>query len=464
MKHISRIGLLRLGLSCLFCLSFLDQPSFAQTRWKAGAAKVSITPSEPIWLAGYANRSQPSTGVLAEIYVKALALDDGSGKVSVIVTSDLLGLSRALVDAIAEQAKLKYNIPQERLILSASHSHSGPVTGDLLFPFYQLDGPQKKAVERYTATLLTRFVEVIGRSISDLAPADLSFGQGLAGVAVNRRRSRPATRHLPGPVDHDVPVLCVRNADGTLKAVLFGYACHATALSGYTIHGDYPGFAQAAIEKKHQGATALFMAGCGADANPLPRIMGSDAKEAVELAERSGLALAAAVELTLKDKMASVEGSLNAAFERVKLSLQPPPNRTQLVDRLPGKEGLARRELENMIRLLDENGSLPESALYPLQVWQFGVAFKLIALGGEPVVDYSLRFKARYGWESTWVVGYTNDLLSYIPSLRVLREGGYEGGDGMMMYGLPSPYAESIERLIADKVDELIRRTTPAGR
>jgi hypothetical protein len=91
-------------------------------------------------------------------------------------------------------------------------------------------------------------------------------------------------------------------------------------------------------------------------------------------------------------------------------------------------------------------------------VWRFGTALNLVALTGEPVVDYALRFKREYGWDGTWVSGYNTDLTAYIPSLRVLKEGGYEGTEGLWEYGIPAPFGWSVEEVIADKVAELMAR------
>jgi len=440
---------------------FLAELASAQSLWKAGAAKVKITPDEPIWLAGYANRTKPSEGVLQDIFVKALALQDSTGKTSVLVTSDLVGFDRAMIDTVAGRVKTEFGLSQDRLILNASHNHSCPVTGEVLHLFYPLDNQQKQVVQRYTTKLLDQIVGLVGRSIQDLTPAELGFGQGLAGLAVNRRRARPGGRGLPGPVDHDVPVLSVRAKDGKVKAIVFGYACHTTTLSGYKINGDYAGFAQASLERKYPDSIALFVAGCGSDANPLPRIRQSDSDAAVELARRYGETLAASVDLVLQEKLYPVSGLLQTAFERVEVFFQTRPSREELLIRLEGKEGLERRELENLLKILDRGERLLDRALYPIQVWQFGKSLKLIALGGEPVADYSLRFKGRYGWDNTWVAGYSNELLAYIPSLRVLREGGYEGGEAMAEYGLPAPFSGSVEEIIAEKVDELILKTSP---
>jgi len=434
----------------------------AESGWRAGAAKVNVTPDGPIWLSGFANRNRPSEGVLQPIWVKALALEDESGAVAVIVTSDLQGFSRAMSDRIAAAAGERYKLPRERLLLNASHNHSAPVTNDVLPLYYDLAPDQQAVVDRYTRELPDKVLDAIGAAISNLRPATVSFEQGLAGFAVNRRRSRPNTRHLPGPVDQDVPVLAVRDAStNTLKAVLFGYSCHTTTLAGYQISGDWAGFAQAAIESQHPSTVALFLNGSGADSNPLPRYHGTDPElvpYSVTLAESYGRILGAAVDLVLHGKMRPVTGTIRCAYGVAALPLQQPPSRETLDAAARGREVLRSRHAKHLLAVLDRDGKLPVKSPYPVQVWCLGASLNLVALTGEPVVDYALRFKREYGWENTWVSGYNTDLTAYIPSLRVLKEGGYEGTDGVWEYGIPAPFGWSVEEVIANEVAELMSR------
>jgi hypothetical protein len=427
----------------------------AQTAWKAGVAKVSITPSEPIWMAGYAARNKPSEGVRQQIYVKALALQDQPGKTIVLVTSDLVGFRRELADVIAERCEKELGLPRDRLALNASHTHSAPMTGLMrgpVRPGYKLDAKQREVVRAYSEDLIRKTVDVIGASMRDLAPATLHFGQGLAGFAVNRRRDRTGMRHLPAPVDHDVPVLKVSGADGSLRAVVAGYACHATVLGDYEINGDWPGYAQEQLEKTHSGATALFVQGCGADANPLPR-------RSVALAQKYGEVLAAAVDGVLAAKMKPVSGPLQTAFERVDLPLQAPRTRDEVRKRLDDPNPAWRARATHLLALLDSGATIADRFSYPVQVWRFGGDLKFIALGGEVVADYSLRLKGQHGWDDTWVAAYTNDVFGYVPSLRVLKEGGYEGGDANT--SLPGPFGAAVEEIIVEKVGELLDRTRP---
>ena len=430
--------------------------AYGQGEWSAGVAAVDVTPREPIWLSGYANRTQPSQGVAQPIYVKAAAFRQG-GRTAVLVTSDLQGLDVEMIDEIARRSEREFGVGRDRLVLNYSHNHSAPVTGKVLHLYYNLTAEQKAVVDRYTRWLVDRMVEAIGAAVKDLAPAELTFEQGLAGVAVNRRRARPGGRSLYGPVDQDVPVLAVRAPGGKLRGIVFGYSCHTTALSGYQISGDYAGFAQAALERRYPGAKALFVQGCGGDANPLPRVMGNDSAEALELATMYGTILARAVEAVLRAPMAGVRGELRTGYTVIDVPFRKAPSREQLEARLAGATGGKRRQIQYLLDKLNREGRLPESHPYPIQVWRFGSGFQFIALTGEVVVDYCLRFKKQYGNDSTWVAGYTNELLSYIPSLRVLREGGYEGVDDMDEYGLPAPYGEELEEKIAAAVERLMK-------
>lgn len=443
------VGMRTIFLATLFCTTLL-QPLSAG--WKAGIAKVNITPREPIFMAGYGSRTHPSEGVLAELYVKALAVEDESGTRAVLVSSDLLGFPKDVGDEIAARAGAKYSLGRDRIALTSSHTHSGPVIGRMLWPAYSINAEQQGVIDRYTKWLIEQTVEAIGAAFKDLSPATLTFSQDTAGFAVNRRHANH--RVWPGPVDHDVPVLAVRAPGGKLRAAVFGYACHATTVDIYQLSGDWPGFAQSELEKQHPGAEFLFVAGAGADANPLPR-------RSVELARTYGQVMAAAVTNALNAKSRPVTGALRTAFEHVNLPFQTPPTRAELQAKLSDSSVYIVRHAKLMLAQLDRDGKLPTEYPYPLQVWRFGKDLTLIVMGGEVVVDYALRFKAQYGWDNTWVAGYSNDVFAYIPSLRILKEGGYEGAGAMIPYGQPAAFRPAVEEIVAETVDGLVKATEP---
>ena len=168
--------------------------------------------------------------------------------------------------------------------------------------------------------------------------------------------------------------------------------------------------------------------------------------------------LAEAVRQVLAGTMTPLAGPLKAAMGETELFLQPGIPLEELKQRLPNLTGMPRREFEHFIRQYETLGSPPDRVKYPAQAWSFGPGLTYIALTGETVVDYSLKFKSAFGWNTTWVSGYNNDLLSYVPSLRVLREGGYEGVTGMFEYGHRAPYTETVEEQITKKVEEIVTR------
>lgn len=436
--------MMRLLLSLLIAVQM-------QAAWKAGAAKVSITPNESIWMAGFASRTKPSEGVRQEIWSKALALEDASGARSVLVTLDLVSIRPHIADAVAAYAKEKHGIARERLLLNVSHTHSAPIVGD--FTSYEsrmgeyLEA-QRPVIARYTAALPAKINASIDKAIAALAPVTLHYEQGFAGFAVNRRRV--TNRTWPGPVDHDVPVLAIRS-NGDLKAIVFGYACHNTVLSDNRINGDYAGYAQEAIERQYPGSVALFVQGAGADANALPR-------NTVEAAERYGSTLADAVGLVLKGKMRPVADGLNAVMEKPEIRFVPLASREVLQKRLGTTTGYEREHAQRMLGKLERGEKVTDRYAYPVQAWRFGREFTLLALGGELVVDYALRFKQKYGWQTTWIAGYSNDVFGYIPSKRVWREGGYEGGGAFLFSSFPGPLDEETEEVIAASVEGIMTK------
>ena len=456
----------RRSLSALTCVGLLlifalvDRCAAAEF-WRAGTGRAKITPEQPMWMAGYGSRDHVAEGTLTDLWAKALVLESPAGETVVLITFDLVGIDRQLALAIREQLKERYGWKHEQVMLCASHTHTGPVVGRNLAPMHYLliGEQQQKLVEAYEAMLIERIVDAVAQAVDSKEDCKLSWGNGKTTFAVNRRNNRPeeevearrAVGALVGPVDHDVPVLAVRNVDGKLRAVVFGYACHATVLGFYRWSGDYPGFAQIELENIYPDCLALFWAGCGADQNPLPR-------RTVELAEQYGRRLALAVRDVLDAPMEPLGPHLAASYAEVSVPLATTPTEMQLQEEANSGDKYVAARARMWLDRLAAGQELPKDYPYPVAVWQFGEQLEWWFLGGEVVVDYALRIKAERRQTRSWVAGYSNDVMAYIPSLRVLREGGYEGGGAMVYYGLLSPWAESCEERIMGQVQALAER------
>lgn len=438
----------------LCCLVGLMSAGAMADGFKVGSGRVVITPDFDMWLGGYAGRTEPSQGKLHDIWAKALVIEDETGQRFAILTTDLLGLPRSLSTKTAALVEERFNIPRASLMLTSSHTHSGPVVRDNLDTMYGLSEEQTALVAKYTAALPDKFLDAIGQAVADLAPATLEWGKGTAGFAINRREFTPGGVQLGvnpiGPVDHDVPMLVVKK-DGKLDAVLFGYACHNTTLGIQQINGDYAGFCQAYLEEAMPDVTALFVTGCGADANPYPR-------GKIDLAMDHGHELADAVMARLKEPFELVEGPIRAVFNEVPLPLSEPPTREDLEKQLEDENKFIQRRAGLLLKTFDANGGLDTTYPYPIQVWQFGDGLQMTALGGEVVVDYDLLMKYEYGDTHQWTIGYANDVMAYIPTVRILREGGYEADTSMIYYGFYGPWSPELEHIILKGVRDLVGR------
>jgi neutral ceramidase len=428
----------------LLCL-ILAATTLSAADYKAGLARLIITPEQPMYLSGYASRTHPSEGKLHDLWAKALAIEDSKGARVVIVSTDLVGLPRAITDIVAARALKEFQLDRARLVINSSHTHTGPLIRGNLANLFALGAEDQSRVEQYSRRLTDQLVSAIGAALGDLAPANLSFGNGAAGFAINRRANPN------GPVDHDVPVLKVTAPDGKLRAVLFGYACHNTTLTGefYQFSGDYAGFAQIAIEKANPGATALFLMLCGADQNPSPR-------SKLEYAAKYGADLAAEVDRVLAGHLSPVRGEIRAAFQIVDLEFAIHTRET-FESRLKDTNVFRVRHARAMLATYDQGYPIRRYS-YPVQAIRFGKDLTLVALGGEVVVDYALRIKKEYGSKGIIVAGYSNDVMSYIPSLRVLKEGGYEASEAMIYYGLPGPYNDDVEDTIFRTIGQVMKR------
>ena len=426
----------------------------ASAQWKAGIASERVTPDQPLRMAGYAARVEVFQGVARDLFAKALVLEDEGGRRVALVTTDLIGIRAEIARAVVAKIPAAAGLGPGQVILSASHSHSGP---DLLLDPSPRDGwsaADASATATYTRGLVDTLAVLIDRAARRLEPVRVSTGTGVAHFAMNRREFTASGVIIGvnprGPVDRAVPVLRVDGADGRPRAVLFSYACHNTTLTGnnFQIAGDYAGYAQAEIERQVAGVQAMFMAGTGADANPYPR-------GTLELAERHGLELGGeVVRVAMQAKLREVRGPLRAVAVPVDLPLQA-RSRAELERIAAGKDSNHRTTAQQLLNRLGRGESPLTHYTAPVALWQFGEDLTLVALPGEVVVDYRYAIEKAIGPLNLWVVAYANDYYGYLPSPRVLEEGGYEtrglfSGEGWFSAATSEALIAAVRRLAAE--------------
>lgn len=431
-----------------------DEP----TQTLVGLARVDITPETPIRLTGYGNRTTESEGVEQALWARAVAIGRDDQIPVVLVTLDLCGVPAELVDRAKARIESRVGLGPERVAVCVTHTHSGPAVNGYAPMIFADDPPaeHQQHLDAYALMLERKIEQVVIEAWNASAPARLSWGRGTADFAVNRRvvengvyRGFGVSRDAP--VDHDLPVLKVTNPEGALRGLVVGYACHCTTLDGSfnKICGDWAGYAVERIEAEHPGALAMIVIGCGADANPEPR-------GRLDQARAHGQSVADAVRDVLARPMAAVPPLRAATLTRIALDHQPVPSESHWKQEAE-KQGQPGRRARALLNILASGNPIPSTLRYTTQTWQFGDDLAFVFLAGEVVVDYATRLRAEIPEVPLWLVAYANDVPCYIPSKRILAEGGYEAVDSMIYYNRPSPLADSTEDRIIATVKRMLR-------
>ena len=418
----------------------------AELAWRSvGAAAVDITPDYPIRLSGYGNRTNVNTGVTQRLFAKALAMGSDAEAPAILVTVDNCAVPGSMRDEVIRRLAAKAKVQADRFALLSTHTHCAPMLEGVLPNLFSGDIPAEHlpAIERYTRELTDRIEEVVLAALAKRKPAQLSWGVGTVGFAANRRGNRLK------PVDHALPMLRVVGEDGTISALFTSYACHCTTLDIATIHGDWAGCAQEALQREFPGAIALVALGAGADQNPTPR-------RTMELVARYGEAVAAEVKRLAGGSLRPLNGAIDCRSQSIDLAYDTLPTQEEWQTLAQSKTPAVAYHAQKNLARLDRGERLPTHLPYLVQTWSFGNDLAMVFLAGEVVVDYSLRLKREFDPQRLWVNTYANDVPCYIPSRRILEEGGYEGGGAMVYYDRPTRFANDVEDRILFAVHRLV--------
>jgi hypothetical protein len=416
--------------------------------YSIGVAAVDITPKYPVRLNGFGFRRTESEGVTQPVFAKALAIGADSEKPVILITLDNLGIRLPQTEEVARRLKEKAGIERERVVITFTHTHTAPkVINASETIFSQPIPPEHQAhIDQYTKDLTDALVKVSLDALANRKPSRLERATGEVKFAKNRRPQG-------GPVDHSLPILVVRSADDeSIRAIYVTYACHCVTLSNNKISGDWAGYAQEAIQRNHPGVIAMVSIGCGSDANPSSGVTGDNIAAAAE----QGDEIAREVDRLLKGKLEPIAGKLVATYETIDLPLNDLPTREQL--EATAKDEANGYNARYQLAKLDRGEQLQSVIKYPIQSIQFGSQFVMLFLGGEVCVDYAVRIGNEFEPGRVWVHGYSNDFCSYIPSERLLKEGGYGGGGEINYFALPTTLKAGLE----DQIMSEVHRQMPA--
>ncbi|MDP2899332.1 MAG: hypothetical protein Q8Q12_22575 [bacterium] len=415
-----------------FVLSFGGQAAL-----KGGCAKVNITPPLGIPLTG--SKGEPGDRILDELYAKALVLNDGSNTIA-IVSADLLYVPlEEITNPIRGIVKEKTGIPEDNVLICATHTHSGPE----VFRKTKLgpgnETPASKIDNAYLQTLIRQIASSVLLAYGNMEEVKVGAAKGeVPEVVYNRRPKRAngsaqmaftlppeviATRRivaspegsvnvtftLPpeqpeltfGPIDPEVVVLRIENTTGEMVSSLVNFACHPVSIYPslpYSISADFPAYATRVVEKS-EGGTCLFALGTAGDIVPIQR--GAVPRQ------RIGKALGGEALRRLQFARTSGDATLSATKKAIEFPLKEP---------VAGNEG-------------GDADKPPKSLTTEIQVLRIGDSY-LLGLPGEILVEVGLEIKKRAGVQNLFLITLCNDVIGYVCHKEGYDEGGYEPGTG----------------------------------
>ena len=419
---------------------------------RAGAATIDITPDNKQFLFGYPHVERYSTGINDLLFASALVLHDGENYTA-FVTNDVIFVDRSIVASARSRISAATPIPGGNILISATHTHSAPITVDHLSN--EADPAVPKADPEYRSLLEDAIVNAVVNAHERLTDARYCVtAVDATGIGTNRRE-------IDGPSDLEVPVLYLEEAGrshGT-KPIACMVVCsmHPTVLheDSTLISADFPGFARSFVQEKLIGKETPFLYHTGPAGNQSPRHVtrANNFGEAARLGEILGLAVVAGVEAIDQNAMSEsidilVRSTLHdlpiktfPTVESAEVRLERAGDRLDELRRLgDSKQDIRKAEVdwfgaEETLTLARaaRDGRVTEfaSRSLPAEVMAVGMGpYTFIGLPGELFIEYSLLI--RRNRPKTYVISLANgELQGYIVTADAAVEGGYEAANAL---------------------------------
>lgn len=427
---------------------------------EVGCAKVDITPEFPVRLLPTSDSPRLPLGVNRRLHARIVVMrtneESGQSVWALFVSIDILILSNTCVQRLRASIMEKWGIPDEAVLLNATHTHSAPYPS-LGFYASAVDSELDEEYDRYLRWMEDCILDGIEQAMLDLDPVEIDRGSGNCDFASFRRKFVDGqwlmAPDVHGPTDSEVTIVRFTRANGDVKALLVNYTCHPTTTYEDYISSDYPGTAMDRLEEQLGGqGVSLFLQGCCGDVRPAVirdgrYIRGSDADVRT-------------FAMQLSDEVMRVIGSPMQRVSSIAFAF-----RRRIVE-LPYRSFPSPQELETLRNDTDLLGTWSRKLLanperlktvetLELTLIRLADNLAFLAMNGEIVGEYG-RFAKRASQGAVVPLGYSNGHTTYIPTAEQLEQGGYEGYTIFYLQGKPSPLDSCIEERIKKGIAELI--------
>ncbi len=442
--------------------------------FRAGFARVNITPAMGIPVAGYYQVRLADT-VLDELECNVLAASAG-GETVLLISCDIIGMKRRYHDPICAYVSQRTGVPEDHILITCTHTHTGPKLDEEIVPDMQAD---------YFHFLKLRLADAAAFAIADLKPAKLAVAEGQSpGIAFVRRyrmkdgsiRTNPGVDNpdVVAPVgltDERVGVMRI-DREGGPSIVIANFGCHPDTIGGCNISADWPGFARRTVEKALDNVRCIVLNGAQGDINhvnvkPAPGqnndlVMDfDDVMRGYGHARHMGRVVAGAA-LQVYDKAAYIDVESVTGMTTV---IDQPSN-------MPSPEELPEAHRINDLHQAGRDAELPyvgmmlttivAEAERMLQLEHGPASFRLcmgalkigpvgvVGIPGEPfnAVGTALKTAKDYALVMPCCCSYGYE--GYFPNLEAYQEGGYESRSSIFKAGVAETLAETGLRILTD--------------
>lgn len=419
---------------------------------KLGTAKIKITPPDRIFLAGFANRTEPFDGVQEDLFVRCFSLIQGHAELY-IVQGDLLWWGCDFIADIRAAIKKRCGIKEKDILFAATHTHSGPQTGNLFLPSLG------KRDEAYNAFLKTQVLCAIEKSKENIEDVIVKAYEGQSFIGINRRLKAKdgAVQMKPNPdgvIDHTVDVVVFESVDNQkIKAATVVYPCHANVSSDNLVSSDFCGVAMEMLEKEYSDSVFIYMQGFTANIRPNLSKDGNfvrgTSKEATEVAYKFYSDIKKALQTSSKLLEPCIGSHLISFPLAFRMSEEECIRNVSTHQNAGGVEG-------NWSSFLLSHKEAFLARQMELMRFDLSKDYAFLATNGEIVIDYAVFVKEN-ARRKVVCCGYCNGMIGYVATAKQIEAGGYEAADFIYYFALPAGFSAEIEDTIKEQITSLLQ-------
>lgn len=411
-----------------------------------GIAKEMVTPHVLSKMAGYASRTETFKGIHDDLYVRSCLLKNEPKQI-VLIAFDIIQFSYSLNEKIQDYLLHRYGVERQQVIISYSHTHAGPEVKH----YRHYDKPC--AIEDF---LLERTKCCIDKMFLNIFEGDAFYAETSGDWNVNRRK-KVGNDTVMAPnyeeiKDRELWILILKDTRSNIRGIFYNYSCHPVTLSTTLyLSSEFPGRINQLLEASYYGCIAGFLQGSAGNMRPLISAKGGKFLPCTfEEVDQMSTSISLAVKNVI-DKAAykKINPILDAVSFVIPVALQPLPKEEfqQLVDKTTSS-------LKETYRyIVDHYDALSEIVNIHAGIVKLSEELYLVYMGGEICYEVKQVVKELFKGKDLFFLGY-HEAITYIPSDKLIEEGGYEGSDAPLMSGFKGSFKKGIDKTLYETFEK----------